>query len=306
MAVPDDVADPVITKAAGRVELPLHVRWSGPSKVYDLGKRTDRLRVYEQVLREGNDDDVRRFIDVDELLALWDELVLPGSRPPSLGRVVPPAPRARLGVLSELQRRVAVILSQLPDASGFVLAGGGALIARGDVDRLTRDLDFFTVEPDQVDRLLPVFEAALRADGLGVVEERVSAGFARLVVSDGAERTGVDLAADARLLPAEPSDLGLLLNVEESAVDKVLAIFGRAEARDFVDLAALEPRFGLNHLLELARAKDLGFLPSVFLDMLGRFDRLPRDEFDVDDEVYEAIVESVHRWRLIPRDDDPV
>ncbi len=218
--------------------------------------------------------------------------------------MVPPAPRARPELLSELQRRVAAILSQLPEASDFVLAGGGALIARGDVDRLTRDLDFFTVEPGQVDRLLPVLEAALRAAGFDVAEERVAAGFARLVVSDGGERTGVDLAADARLLPAEASDLGLLLNVEESAVDKVLAIFGRAEARDFVDLAALEPRFGLDHLCELARAKDLGFLRSVFLEMLGRFDRLPRDEFDVDEEAYAAVVESVHRWRLTLRVDD--
>ncbi len=42
----------------------------------------------------------------------------------------------------------------------------------------------------------PAFEVALRAAGLDVAEERVAAGFARLVVSDGAERTGVDLAAD--------------------------------------------------------------------------------------------------------------
>ncbi len=35
------------------------------------------MRVYEQVLREGNDEDVRRYIDVNELLRLWDELVLP-------------------------------------------------------------------------------------------------------------------------------------------------------------------------------------------------------------------------------------
>jgi hypothetical protein len=33
--------------------------------------------VYEQVLREGNADDIRRFIDLDELIALWDDLVLP-------------------------------------------------------------------------------------------------------------------------------------------------------------------------------------------------------------------------------------
>lgn len=37
----------------------------------------ERNRVYEQVLREGTDDDVRRFIDVDVLAREWDSLVLP-------------------------------------------------------------------------------------------------------------------------------------------------------------------------------------------------------------------------------------
>lgn len=77
VAVPGDVDSPAIEKASGVVELPLRVRWSGPPKTYDLDDRGDRLRVYEQVLREGNDDDVRRYIDVEELCRLWDELVLP-------------------------------------------------------------------------------------------------------------------------------------------------------------------------------------------------------------------------------------
>lgn len=77
VAVPDDVDSPVIEKAQGIVELPRRVRWSGPPKTYDLDPRRDRVRVYEQVLREGNDEDVRRYIDVNELLRLWDELVLP-------------------------------------------------------------------------------------------------------------------------------------------------------------------------------------------------------------------------------------
>ncbi len=76
-AVPEDLDATDTEKASGLVELPLHVRWSGPSRVYDLGDRKDRARVYEQVLREGNDDDVRRFIRVDDLIELWDELVLP-------------------------------------------------------------------------------------------------------------------------------------------------------------------------------------------------------------------------------------
>jgi hypothetical protein len=77
VSTPDDASDPTLDKAHGKVKLPLHLRWSGPPKVYDLEKRSDRIRVYEQVLREGNDEDVRRYIDVDELLLLWDELVMP-------------------------------------------------------------------------------------------------------------------------------------------------------------------------------------------------------------------------------------
>lgn len=56
--------------------LPSRVRWSGPPRTYDLDDRRDRLLVYEQVMTEGTDD-VRAFIDVDEVVALWDDLVLP-------------------------------------------------------------------------------------------------------------------------------------------------------------------------------------------------------------------------------------
>ena len=59
------------------VTLPTRVRWSSPSRRYDLADRGQRARVYEQVQVEGAADDVRRFIDVDELIALWDELYLP-------------------------------------------------------------------------------------------------------------------------------------------------------------------------------------------------------------------------------------
>lgn len=78
VAVPEDVDDPRQTKASGEVRLPLTIDWSGAEPhVYDLADERDRDRVYEQVLREGNDDDVRRYIDVDVLLERWDALVLP-------------------------------------------------------------------------------------------------------------------------------------------------------------------------------------------------------------------------------------
>jgi hypothetical protein len=75
--IPDDVDDPAVDKARGVVMLPRRVNWSRPDPTYDLSDRRQRARVYEQVLREGSSEDVRHFIDVDELIDLWDDLVLP-------------------------------------------------------------------------------------------------------------------------------------------------------------------------------------------------------------------------------------
>ena len=76
-AVPDDVDDPRYDKAHGLIQLPLHIRWSGPPMRYDLDDPRQCARVYEQVLREGNDDDIRYFIEVDRLHDLWSAMWLP-------------------------------------------------------------------------------------------------------------------------------------------------------------------------------------------------------------------------------------
>lgn len=124
-----------------------------------------------------------------------------------------------------------------------------------------------------------------------------SSGFTRFVVADQLERTEVDLASDARLFPAESGPGFDLLSSEELAADKVLAVFGRAEAGDYVDLMAIEPRFGLARLFELAREKDSGFNPVVFTEMLDRFPRLRRDEFPLDDVQFEELRFRVQVWR---------
>lgn len=77
VAIPNDLDAIGVAKARGVVELPARVRWSGPQRRYDLDKRRDRALVYEQILAEGTDDDVRRFIDLDQLIDLWPDLVLP-------------------------------------------------------------------------------------------------------------------------------------------------------------------------------------------------------------------------------------
>jgi hypothetical protein len=77
VAIPKEFDDRGRPKASGTVTLPFHVRWSDPVVAYDMAVRNDRIRVYEQVLREGTEADVLHFIDPDELVELFDELVLP-------------------------------------------------------------------------------------------------------------------------------------------------------------------------------------------------------------------------------------
>lgn len=201
-------------------------------------------------------------------------------------------------MLSALQQRVALVLADLPEAEGFALAGGGALIVRGAVERETHDLDFFVGEAVAVDRLLPALEAALSAEQLAVERRQVAHGFARLSVRDGDDHTEIDLCVDYRLLPAEPSAIGPVLSLEELAANKLLALFSRAEARDFVDFAALEPVFGLNRLCVLATEKNAGFDRSVLAEMLDRVDRIPDDEFQMSAERLGALRRSILGWKL--------
>jgi hypothetical protein len=51
--IPDDVDDPTVEKARGVVTLPRRINWSRTDPTYDLTDRRQRIRVYEQVLREG-------------------------------------------------------------------------------------------------------------------------------------------------------------------------------------------------------------------------------------------------------------
>ena len=205
-------------------------------------------------------------------------------------------------MLSPLQEQVAAIIASLPEAEDFALAGGGALIVRGEIQRGTRDLDFFGLNAAAVDRLAPVVQQQLNRAGYKVDLVLSGPGFSRLTVEGFGDRTEVDPAADARLFPAELGPNGiLLLSGAELAVDKVLAVFGRAEARDLLDLSAVEGGFDLRQLFALSAQKDRGFNVGVFAEMTERFDRLPREEFATSDQGYERLKVAVVRWRAFAR-----
>lgn len=169
-------------------------------------------------------------------------------------------------MLTPLQERIAEIVGGLPEARGFALNGAGGLLVRGLIDRQTRDLDYFTVpgEEEMLSALRDALERALDRAPLDHSRQRDLSTFVRIEVSDGDDRCEIDPAIDYRALPAEPSDYGPTLAVRELAANKVLALFDRAEARDFLDLVELTRHFELQGLLELAEGRGL------------RYGRIPR------------------------------
>jgi len=75
--VPDHLPRLDVADAFARGQLPLHLNWSAPGRVFDLGSRADRARVYEIVLQEGRPADILAYVDGALLLDLWADLVLP-------------------------------------------------------------------------------------------------------------------------------------------------------------------------------------------------------------------------------------
>jgi hypothetical protein len=59
--------------AAGEVELPLHVAWSG-RRVYDLGDDGQCLVLYALLLAEAQREDLERLLHPDRLVGMWPQL----------------------------------------------------------------------------------------------------------------------------------------------------------------------------------------------------------------------------------------
>lgn len=163
------------------------------------------------------------------------------------------------------------------------LAGGAALHFEPTSTRYSHDLEFFH---DAVERVASTFtadRARLEAAGYLVTVEVSQPGFVRAIVAHGSRATRVDWAHDSawRFLPLVRDDLGgLLLHPVDLAVNKALALAGRDEPRDFVDMLFVHQRIlPLGALCWAAVGKDPGFTPLSLLELLKRRGRYRPEDF---------------------------
>lgn len=200
--------------------------------------------------------------------------------------------------LTAFQVDLADIFFSLEAAKGYLVAGGAALLASDLIARPTEDLDLFTATPTTtVTHAKDAFVQALQERDHDVVIVQDGPTFCRMIITREGEETLVDLAIDSppRNQPTI-TVLGPTLAPLELAGRKLLALFGRAEARDFADVYVLVQRFGKDTLIEQAQALDAGFDLDVLAQMIGTQSRFDDHEIPLSGEELPLTREFFTKW----------
>lgn len=215
--------------------------------------------------------------------------------------------------ISGLQREVATIALRVAARYGFALAGGNALMAHGVIDRPTEDVDLFSDQETGVVAAADAVEAALRAAGfaaerqdgindLGDIFEGMGEGLAEwLITSPAGQQTMLQMAYFDRTRGPVTMDVGPVLDMEDLAGWKTVALVSRVEPRDYVDIAAALDRYTIDQLIALARQLDPGLEDRDFTDAGRQLDRLPDSVFRRYVHSPEELAEMRERFAAWPR-----
>lgn len=150
--------------------------------------------------------------------------------------------------------------------------------------RVSRDLDIFHDTTEAVAVSWDADRRLLGAAGYTVEPQRERPGFVEAVVTRDGETVIVEWLRDSayRFFPlVEHEEFGLALHPLDLATNKVLALIGRTEVRDWIDVIechrSLQP---LGYLSWAACGKDPGFTPAGILAHAARASRYSQAEID--------------------------
>lgn len=184
--------------------------------------------------------------------------------------------------LTTFQRELLAELAKEPTDDRY-LAGGAALHFAANSMRYSDDLDFFHDSEARVATAFAADRARLSSAGYALDIEVSQPGFIRAVVSRNDDATRVDWAHDSawRFMPLLRDPLGgLLLHPVDLSINKLLALAGRDEPRDFVDILFVHRTIlPLGGLCWAAVGKDPGFSPLSLLELLKRRGRYRPEDF---------------------------
>lgn len=185
--------------------------------------------------------------------------------------------------MDAFHQRLARIGLEAAERYGFALAGGYAMQAAGFLQRPSEDVDLFTIwdRRGEFDTAASAIVAAYQSAGLRVEAERRHDTFLRLTVSDGEQTAKVELGIDLRANEPVRISIGPVLHPDDAVANKIMALYERALARDFIDIDAVlrSGRYDEAALLRLAERSDITFDRAVFADALAVVEQLDDDDF---------------------------
>jgi len=182
-------------------------------------------------------------------------------------------------ILTPFHLKILRIFASLEESQAFYFTGAMALSAYHLHHRLSEDIDIFCPEenliPIAARKLIPAFEA----EGIRVQVVRSFGSFWEAVLGEGDDEIRFQLAYDTPFHLAEFSEHGgvKVHSLDDLAAGKLLALFGRAEERDFIDVYLLvqEKGYTTDRLIELAREKDPGLDDYYLALAFEQVDQLP-------------------------------
>jgi hypothetical protein len=180
--------------------------------------------------------------------------------------------------LTSYQRDICHLIAANRRQSGeSYVAGGAALNVLAGGRRVSRDIDLFHDTLEALEATWDRDATMLRAHGYDVAVARERPGFVEAMVARAPDSVLMQWTRDSafRFFPlVEHEDFGLVLHPFDLATNKVLALVGRLEVRDWVDTIACDGAIQpLGYLAWAACGKDPGFSPVSILEHAGRSSR---------------------------------
>ncbi|MBN1676700.1 MAG: nucleotidyl transferase AbiEii/AbiGii toxin family protein [Kiritimatiellae bacterium] len=185
--------------------------------------------------------------------------------------------------LTEFQRTVCRLLAahRIEQGESYV-AGGVALNALIAAPRISRDIDLFHDTAEALDATWTADRRLLEQSRLEVEILRERPSFVEARVSGAGNSVRIQWSADSayRFFPlVEHEEFGLTLHPFDLATNKVLALVGRLEVRDWIDVISCHEKLQpLGYLAWAACGKDPGFSPETILEQAARSAHYSADE----------------------------
>jgi len=181
--------------------------------------------------------------------------------------------------LRAFEKSILRLLAAHRNPESFV-AGATVLLRDEKSHRRSQDIDVFHDTVESLAQSSIHDRKVLEERGYKVALDKADETFHRAIVSQGAETTKVEWVYDSafRFFPVEADpELGYVLNFWDGATNKMLALAGRGELRDYLDVLFLHRRYlSLGALSWAAAGKDLGYTPQFLLEEAQRLTHYPK------------------------------